>query len=49
MTKLKQNKENAIAFYDLMFNLCKNKEAIEKCGGDTYTQRREGKINDSQA
>ena len=32
------NKENAIAFYDLMFNQCKPKEAIEKYVGESYIQ-----------
>lgn len=35
---LNDNKENAIAFYDLMFNQCHPKEAIEKYAGETYTQ-----------
>ena len=38
MTNTDQNKENAIAFYDLMFNQCKPREAIEKYVGATYTQ-----------
>jgi predicted SnoaL-like aldol condensation-catalyzing enzyme len=38
MTPLIQNKENAIAFYDLMFNQSNPKEAIEKYVGETYTQ-----------
>jgi len=33
-----QNKENAIAFYDLMFNQCKPEEAIEKYVGEAYIQ-----------
>lgn len=32
------NKQNAMAFYDLMFNECKPAEAIERYAGDTYTQ-----------
>lgn len=32
------NKQNAIAFYDLMFNQCKPKEAIEKYVGESYIQ-----------
>ena len=32
------NKENALAFYDLMFNQCRPREAIEQHAGDTYTQ-----------
>ena len=38
MRNINQNKENAVAFYDLMFNKCRPKEAIEKYVGDTYTQ-----------
>ena len=33
-----QNKRNAQAFYDLMFNQCQPREAIEKYVGDVYTQ-----------
>jgi len=36
--KIEQNKQHAIEFYDLMFNQCKPKEAIEKYAGDHYTQ-----------
>jgi len=35
---LERNKHNAMAFYDLMFNLCRPAEAIERYAGDTYTQ-----------
>ena len=35
---LEQNKRNAQAFYDLMFNQCKPREAIEKYVGDEYIQ-----------
>jgi predicted SnoaL-like aldol condensation-catalyzing enzyme len=38
MTNLDRNKANAIAFYDLMFNDCKPREAIERYAGDFYTQ-----------
>src|SRR5215210_6717251 len=38
MSNINQNKENVLAFYDLMFNKCRPKEAIEKYVGDTYTQ-----------
>ncbi len=37
-TQLEQNKKNAKAFYDLMFNECKPAEAIERYVGDTYIQ-----------
>lgn len=33
-----QNKRNARAFYDLMFNQCKPREAIEKYAGGKYIQ-----------
>lgn len=35
---LERNKRNAQAFYDLMFNQCKPREAIERFAGDTYIQ-----------
>jgi predicted SnoaL-like aldol condensation-catalyzing enzyme len=35
---LERNKQNAIAFYDLMFNQCRPAEAIERYAGATYTQ-----------
>lgn len=36
--KLEQNKNNVIAFYDLMFNHCKPAEAIQQFVGDVYIQ-----------
>ncbi len=33
-----QNKANAMAFYDLMFNKCEPRSAIEKYAGDVYIQ-----------
>lgn len=33
-----QNKANAMAFYDLMFNQCDPRAAIERYAGDTYIQ-----------
>lgn len=35
---LEKNKQTAIAFYDLMFNQCKPKAAIESFVGDDYIQ-----------
>lgn len=32
------NKRSAQAFYDLMFNQCQPREAIDKYGGDVYIQ-----------
>jgi len=38
MNELEKNKSNAQAFYDLMFNQCKPRTAIEQFVGDEYTQ-----------
>ena len=38
MSSLEQNKGNVQAFYDLMFNQCKPREAIELYAGDEYRQ-----------
>jgi predicted SnoaL-like aldol condensation-catalyzing enzyme len=38
MSDINQNKENAVLFYDLMFNKCRPEEAIKKYVGDTYIQ-----------
>ena len=38
MNDQERNKQNAMAFYDLMFNQCKPREAIERFVGDEYTQ-----------
>lgn len=35
---LEQNKANAMAFYDMMFNQCKPREAVERYVGDEYIQ-----------
>src|SRR3954452_20365907 len=32
------NKQTAMAFYDLMFNQCRPREAMERYAGTTYTQ-----------
>ena len=36
--RLERNKRNAMAFYDMMFNQCKPREAVERFVGDSYTQ-----------
>lgn len=36
--RLETNKRNATAFYDLMFNACRPREAIERYAGDFYRQ-----------
>lgn len=38
MDDLARNKRNVVAFYDLMFNQCKPREAIELYAGDRYVQ-----------
>jgi predicted SnoaL-like aldol condensation-catalyzing enzyme len=38
MSELEKNKSNARSFYDLMFNQCKPREAIERFVGDEYIQ-----------
>ena len=38
MTATEQNKQNAMAFYDLMFNQCRPAEAIARYAGDVYIQ-----------
>ena len=37
-SKLERNKKNVTEFYDLAFNKCNPKEAIEKYAGDDYIQ-----------
>ncbi|HEY8870749.1 MAG TPA: nuclear transport factor 2 family protein [Candidatus Limnocylindrales bacterium] len=38
VSKEERNKQTAIAFYDLMFNQSKPREAVEKYVGDDYRQ-----------
>jgi len=38
MSDLERNKRNVTAFYELMFNDCKPREAIETYAGAEYTQ-----------
>ncbi len=38
MADLARNKANVIAFYELMFNDCRPREAIERYAGDDYIQ-----------
>jgi predicted SnoaL-like aldol condensation-catalyzing enzyme len=42
MDRLEENKQSAIAFYDLMFNECRPREAIERYVGATYIQHNPG-------
>lgn len=38
MTELEQNKQNVVAFYEMMFNDCDPRKAIETFVGDEYIQ-----------
>ena len=38
MNELEENKSNATAFYDMMFDQCKPREAVERFVGDEYVQ-----------
>ena len=38
MTNLARNKATVVAFYELMFNACRPREAIELYAGDDYIQ-----------
>src|SRR6478735_11163687 len=38
MNELERNKQTVMAFYDLMFNQSKPREAIDRYVGDVYTQ-----------
>ncbi len=46
---LERNRQNAMAFYDLMFNQCKPAEATERYVGDTYIQHNPHVANGKQA
>ena len=35
---LRRNKDNVVAFYEMMFNDCRPAEAIRRYAGDSYTQ-----------
>ena len=38
MSDLERNKQNVVEFYDLMFNQCRPREAIERYAGADYIQ-----------
>ena len=48
MTRQAENKRNAMAFYDLMFNQSKPREAVERYVGQSYTQHNPG-VGDGKA
>ena len=49
MNMLERNKKNVVAFYDLMFNQSKPREAMERFAGDTYIQHNPGVADDKEA
>ena len=46
---LERNKETVTAFYDLMFNQCRPREAIEKYAGAVYIQHNPGVADGKEA
>ncbi len=44
-----RNKENTMAFYDLMFNQCRPREAVERYVGSTYIQHNPDVADGAQA
>jgi predicted SnoaL-like aldol condensation-catalyzing enzyme len=46
---LERNKTNVMRFYDLMFNQCRPREAIEKYAGDVYVQHNPGVADGKEA
>jgi predicted SnoaL-like aldol condensation-catalyzing enzyme len=48
MNALERNKRNAVAFYNLMFNQCRPREAIERYAGEVYIQHNPGVADGKQ-
>ena len=48
MSDLERNKQNVVAFYDLMFNHCRPREAIERYAGAEYIQHNPGVADGKQ-
>ena len=42
MSNPKKNKQNVVAFYELMFNQCRPREAVERYVGAAYEQHNPG-------
>jgi predicted SnoaL-like aldol condensation-catalyzing enzyme len=49
MSELERNKRNAMEFYDLMFNECQPREAMERYAGDRYVQHNPGVADGKEA
>lgn len=49
MSNLERNKQNVIAFYDLMFNKSAPREAIERYAGNEYIQHNPGVADGKEA
>jgi predicted SnoaL-like aldol condensation-catalyzing enzyme len=49
MSLLERNKRNVTAFYDLMFNRCRPREAVEQYLGEEYVQHNPGVADGKQA
>ena len=49
MDPLQRNKNNVKAFYDLMFNQCRPREAVERYVGAEYIQHNPGVADGKQA
>jgi len=49
MSDTERNKQNVVAFYDLMFNQCRPREAIQRYAGNEYIQHNPGVVDGKQA
>jgi predicted SnoaL-like aldol condensation-catalyzing enzyme len=48
MSNLDRNKANVVGFYDLLFNQCRPREAIERYVGDEYIQHNPRVVSGTQ-
>jgi predicted SnoaL-like aldol condensation-catalyzing enzyme len=47
--RLERMKRDAVAFYDLMFNKCEPRQAVERYAGDVYIQHNPGVADGKEA